>query len=90
MYQTNKWSNNITEKEIIKSTDKTVTYLLGNREYRENIISNYHRWHKTKDDAINCLKEKYLSRINWAEKEITEAKKNLELLTSIHLKTNKQ
>lgn len=68
------------EFEVVKSTDKTVTYMRGDRQDRESLVSSYHHWHKTKDEAINHLKERYLSKIEYAEKEILEAKKNLELL----------
>jgi hypothetical protein len=80
MYKTEKWSNKILELEVLKSTDKTVTYMRGERQDRELLVSSYHYWHNTKEDALNHLKQRYLSKIEYAEKEIAEAKKNLELL----------
>lgn len=68
------------EFEVVKSTDKTVIYMRGERQDREAIVSSYHHWHKTKEEAISHLKDRYLSKIEYAEKEISEAKKNLELL----------
>jgi hypothetical protein len=51
-----------------------------NREQKELKHTSYYDWHDTKQDAVNFLKKRYLSKIEYAEKEIAEAKRNLELL----------
>lgn len=80
MYRTLNYSNKIEEIEVIKTTDKTVTYLRGGREDRENKVSSYHCWHKTKEDAINHLKKQYLSELSYAEEKLLHAKQKLEEL----------
>lgn len=84
MYKTYKWSNKIEEIDVIKYTDKTVTYLRGRREDRENKVSSYHCWHETKEDAINHLKKQYLSEVSYAEERLLNSKKKLEELIKLY------
>jgi hypothetical protein len=80
MYKTVKWSNEIKEIEVEKTTDKSVYFMAHNREQKELKHTSYYDWYDTKQDAVNFLKKRYLSKIEYAEKEIAEAKRNLELL----------
>ncbi|HRP30507.1 MAG TPA: hypothetical protein PKV73_01380 [Agriterribacter sp.] len=80
MYKTAKWSEKIEEREVLKTTDKSVYFTAHNREQKELKHTSYYDWHDTKQDAVNFLKKRYLSKIEYAEKEIAEAKRNLELL----------
>ena len=85
MYQTSRWSNNIKEKEFVEVSDKSVFYInerTGKKE-RELISTNYHTWHKSKEEAIEWLKNKYELQIKRAESVISEARKNILELDSI-------
>ena len=85
MYQTSIGSNKIREKEFIEVSDKSVFWIserTGKKE-RELITSNYNNWHKSKEDAVKWLKNKYELQIERAESVISEARKNILELDSI-------
>ena len=85
MYKTSSWSNKITEKEFIEVSDKSVFWInerTGKKE-RELITSYYHTWHKSKEDAVKWLKNKYELQIKRAESIISEARKDILELDSI-------
>lgn len=76
MYRTSSWTNEIVEKEFIEVSDKSVFWInerTGKKD-RELITTNYHIWHKSKEDAVNWLKNKWERKISNAERQISEAK----------------
>ena len=76
MYRTSSWKNEIVEKEFIEVSDKSVFWInerTGKKD-RELITTNYHIWHKSKEDAVNWLKNKWERQISNAERQISEAK----------------
>ena len=76
MYRTLSWKNEIVEKEFIEVSDKSVFWInkkTGKKD-RELIATNYHIWHKSKEDAVNWLKNKWERQISNAERQISEAK----------------
>lgn len=77
MYKTVKWSNEITESEILRTTDKFVYRKTERGEDRQVITSSYHAWHKSKEEAIEHLQNRYLSIIEYAKKSIADAERNL-------------
>jgi hypothetical protein len=55
-YRTSKHATEIQPREVIKETKNTVTFQLGMgdgtfRNYRENRIADWQRWHNTWEDA---------------------------------------
>jgi len=76
MYRTSSWKNEIVEKEFIEVSDKSVFWInerTGKKD-RELITTNYHIWHKSKEEAVNWLKNKWERQIANAERQISEAK----------------
>lgn len=77
MYRT-LYENRIDEKEFIEVSEKFVFWLdEKGKKQRESIKSNYHAWHKSKEEAVLYLKNKWENEIKIAESEIERLKKKL-------------
>ena len=75
MYRTTECSTEIVKKECTKVTDKTLFYIgATGRECRELITTNYGKWHKTKEDAINQIQDKAKRNLESAKWRLSKAK----------------
>ena len=84
MYRTSAWDYVIEEHEVVKKTDKKVTFLdiymdyqeqrPKTREQRESLHTSYRDWHETKSDAENFLLKRIDSNIKYAEDKIAQLK----------------
>jgi len=75
MFKTGKYSNEIIEKEIIRTTEHQVVYLNHHgKEDREAKIGSYHVWHETKNLAENYLLNRIDRNIRYAEEQIERLK----------------
>ena len=85
MYRTSNWGNEIIEKELIEVSDKSVFWInerTGKKD-RELISTNYHIWHKSKEEAIEWLKNKWERQIKTAESSISNSRQMLSELGSL-------
>ena len=65
VYRTNTWSNQIEEKEVIETNDKSIFYLnYKGKRTRDARVSNYTVWHDTKEQAIEHLKKQWNNEID--------------------------
>jgi hypothetical protein len=79
MYLTVNYSDEMTERVFVKVSDKSVFWInekTGKQE-RALILSNYHRWHKSKQDAINYLKERMERQMKYGRELIKDAETRL-------------
>jgi hypothetical protein len=88
MYRTRHYGNEIEEIEVLKRTDKTVTFNGVNRVEREDLVSSYHKWHETWDHAWDYLFNLTERDIENAQKAIINARETQEKLW--RTKTKKQ
>jgi predicted DNA binding CopG/RHH family protein len=78
MYKTSSYDNRIEEKEFIEVSKSSVFWLdEKGKKQRESIENHYHFWHKSKEEAVLYLKEKWENQIKIAESEIERLKKKL-------------
>jgi hypothetical protein len=87
------YGDSITKYEVIKETEKQITFIHKwtdwnkkeqSRELRENKDSTYHKWHDTFEDAKNYLIEYNKNKISNLENQITKAKEVLSKVQSLN------
>ena len=79
MYGTTDSSVEITEKEFIRMTDKSLFYTTSNgRERKELIDTSYCKWYKTKEEAIARIQYQAKRNLESAEFRISKAKEYYE------------
>lgn len=88
MYRTSSWDYKIEELEVVKKTDKTVTFIekymsRAPQELRESLHSSYRDWHETKEDAVNFLLNRIDSGIKSSEDRIAQLKIERQKLVDI-------
>ena len=73
------WDMRLEEFEVVKVTDKTVTYVnpYWKKETRTNKVTHYHIWFPTRAEAVNHIKGKLLMQIAQAHKNIAAARATL-------------
>jgi len=81
MFRTTDYLNQITEFEVIKTTDKSIYFInkIG-KEERELRNTNYYNWFETKEEAVNFHKERLNKIIISSENKISRAKEELKKL----------
>ncbi len=83
MYMTTNWSFKIEEKEVDKVSDKFVFYA----RTRERISNSWHKWHKTKEEAIEYMRKNCIREIEEVENDLSNAKEQLEEFELMYPKT---
>lgn len=87
------YGDSITKYEVIKETEKQITFINkwtdwnkkeNSREVRENKDSKYHKWHNTFDEAKNYLIEYNKKQIENLETQIIKAKEKLSKVQSLN------
>ena len=87
-----KYDSSIKPHEVIKETEKQITYkhyytdIDGSecvKEERENKISNWHHWHDNFNDAKHFLLNRAYEKIAKFEKEIKKAKDDINIITDL-------
>ncbi len=76
MYRTS-YDNRIEEIEVLKVTEKSVSFNKNGRVERELLNSSFHQWHNTKTDAKLFLKKRWKDLIIGCVKNIETAEKYL-------------
>ncbi len=80
-YKTNKWDTNIKEFEVVKATEKTVTYITSSGgENKDNWNTAYHNWHKSKQAAVEYLIKIRKTKIDYLSDQIKRSSKEIEQL----------
>lgn len=87
------YGDTITKYEVIKETEKQITFIKKwinwdkkeqSIEVRENKDSNYHKWHDTFEEAKNYLIEYNKKQIENLETQIIKAKEKLSKVQSLN------
>ncbi len=72
-YRISSWSDEITEREIIRTSDTSVFYINSRgKEEREKILTTYHKWFLTRNEAIKSIQDKYAKFIEYHSNMVTE------------------
>ncbi len=79
MFRTCSWSNNITEFEVTKLTDKSVYYIHNGKPQRELIETQTYKWHNTIQEAVEHkrkqlieIKQSLQAKLEYAHKSLRE------------------
>lgn len=89
LYKTNKYNNNIEEREVTKVTDKSIFYIYKNTntgketDERELKVTNYNIWHDTKGDAIEFLINRSEKKVEYHKRELSKSITELEELRTL-------
>ena len=71
MYKADTWIKyGVTEKEIVKETDKSVWFIDRGVEARELKETNNHKYFENKEDAERHIRDFLLKEIRWAESRV--------------------
>lgn len=93
MYKTEYHSIVIKESEVVKVTDKTITFIEHYKDWRSDVIktknsieglhTTWHEWHKTKEDAINFLLKRTECNIKGLKQQIKSLEGDLKELKNL-------
>lgn len=73
IYTIRRWEDAIEKYELIKHTDKTVTYQDAGCIRRANHVSEYHHFYFSLDEVLAARREKLTNEIEIAEDTIRES-----------------